>query len=529
MSLKGSERIRFSVFLCQSFSPDGEIPEKSGTLCSFCLARLYGVMRQEIFSGKIVGQADFPSERRRAMRWMQPFGAALAMGFLFAWMESLFLDYGLLRRLATQGYEGDGAMLFLGFHAFAYLGAGLLSLGGFPKKGFRGLPFLGVLCMLSLPLSMWSPVAESSLAVPLAGVILAAVGSALLFGQWGTFLSTFAPGDVALVFGLSPFAALFLMRFGAALDPRLLILGAPLFGGALFLVMHGELGEEEEQLTPLPNFPLWRLSLFLFCFYAAQGFLLSLMPVLFTPSVPRTGQAAAWIHPCAALAGALAFRHWPRVNLGNFYRGAFPFIAGALFLLFFSPFTNISRLFLEGGLTLLDLYAWLLLIYHASRRGHRRGAVVNWGLFLMIAAGMGGHIHLLFGEKSPLLSGEPYLVSVVLMGILLLLMVLALWDVREVPLRWSGKELPVAEPEDREPAKETPPDKEEEMRRRLKLMEFGLTRQETEIALLLLKGLKDMNICSLLYISQNTLKYHLRNIYRKTGSGNRRELKSSFE
>ncbi len=245
------------------------------------------------------------------------------------------------------------------------------------------------------------------------------------------------------------------------------------------------------------------------------------MPVLFPPSLPRTGQAAEWIRPCAALAGALAFRHWPRANLGNFYRGAFPFIAGALFLLSFSPFTNISRLFLEGGLTLLDLYAWLLLIYYASRRGPRRGTVMNWGLFLMVAAGMAGHIHFF--------SGEPYLASFVLLGILLLLMVLVLWDGREVPLQWSGEGPPIAEQEYREPAKEAPPEKEEEMRRRLKLMEFGLTRQETEITLLLLKGLKDMNICSLLYISQNTLKYHLRNIYRKTGSGNRRELKSSFE
>ena len=72
-------------------------------------------------------------------------------------------------------------------------------------------------------------------------------------------------------------------------------------------------------------------------------------------------------------------------------------------------------------------------------------------------------------------------------------------------------------------------EKEEEMGRRMKLMEFNLTRQETEIALLLLKGAKDLNICSLLYISQNTLKYHLRNIYRKTGSSNRRELKNILD
>jgi len=85
----------------------------------------------------------------------------------------------------------------------------------------------------------------------------------------------------------------------------------------------------------------------------------------------------------------------------------------------------------------------------------------------------------------------------------------------------DGGDMGDADPEQKE--------KEEEMGRRMKLIKFNLTRQETEIALLLLKGAKDLNICSLLYISQNTLKYHLRNIYRKTGSGNRRELKNILD
>lgn len=79
------------------------------------------------------------------------------------------------------------------------------------------------------------------------------------------------------------------------------------------------------------------------------------------------------------------------------------------------------------------------------------------------------------------------------------------------------------------PHEESALEKEEEMLLRMKLMEFNLTRQETEIALLLLQGLKDRNICLLLYISQNTLKYHLRNIYRKTGSANRLELKNNVD
>jgi DNA-binding CsgD family transcriptional regulator len=60
---------------------------------------------------------------------------------------------------------------------------------------------------------------------------------------------------------------------------------------------------------------------------------------------------------------------------------------------------------------------------------------------------------------------------------------------------------------------------------REKLTHFGLTSRETDVALLLLRGFRDASICASLFISRNTLKYHLRNIYRKTETGNRRELR----
>lgn len=53
-----------------------------------------------------------------------------------------------------------------------------------------------------------------------------------------------------------------------------------------------------------------------------------------------------------------------------------------------------------------------------------------------------------------------------------------------------------------------------------------LTPREKEIAILLYKKLSNKEICELLCISNNTLKTHLRNIYRKTGAANRKELRS---
>lgn len=61
-----------------------------------------------------------------------------------------------------------------------------------------------------------------------------------------------------------------------------------------------------------------------------------------------------------------------------------------------------------------------------------------------------------------------------------------------------------------------------EMSIRLQLAPFSLTKKETEITLLLLEGLKRDEILENCEITNNTLKTHIRQIYRKlsvTGRG----------
>ncbi|MGD8751807.1 MAG: response regulator transcription factor, partial [Anaerolineales bacterium] len=50
-----------------------------------------------------------------------------------------------------------------------------------------------------------------------------------------------------------------------------------------------------------------------------------------------------------------------------------------------------------------------------------------------------------------------------------------------------------------------------------------LTERELEILKLVGKGLSNRNIAEQLFISENTVKYHLRNILQKTGAQNRTE------
>ena len=58
--------------------------------------------------------------------------------------------------------------------------------------------------------------------------------------------------------------------------------------------------------------------------------------------------------------------------------------------------------------------------------------------------------------------------------------------------------------------------------------EKGLTRRETEIGLLVVNGYSNRRIAEELYISEFTVKKHLTNIYEKTGTSGRKELKQKL-
>ena len=112
----------------------------------------------------------------------------------------------------------------------------------------------------------------------------------MLFGRWGVLLSTLIPDDVAVVYGLSPLAATFFIRFFTAWDVSFLLFAAPLLSLALLWGAGGVGAEETEQLSPLPDFPIWRLAVFLFCFFVVHGPLPSLLPPLFPLGVSRGRQ-----------------------------------------------------------------------------------------------------------------------------------------------------------------------------------------------------------------------------------------------
>ena len=57
-----------------------------------------------------------------------------------------------------------------------------------------------------------------------------------------------------------------------------------------------------------------------------------------------------------------------------------------------------------------------------------------------------------------------------------------------------------------------------------RLSDFGLTRRETEVAMLLLDSKSRDEIADLLFISMGTVNTHCTNIYKKVGCGSAKEL-----
>lgn len=464
---------------------------------------------------------------------------SLGLGILFAWMQSIFLDASLFLSSAGRARGGlDFIAFFLAVHALTYLTRAWSASENIFHTAPRILYLSGAGMMVIFPLSMvlgaFLP-DSSALPAVAAGLLFSASGSALLIAQWSERLSTFQSEDVALVFGLTPLAAALLIFLSSPLNSFFFLGGVPLLSALLFYFLEKEDIQREElsAAEDPPELPFWRVGLFLFCFYGANGFLMSVFPEVF-PS-PRVNHVADLIRTFSALGVAAIFRYYPRANLSNFYRGAFPFLAFALFLFSFSPFRHISRLFFEGGLAFLDLYSWLLLFFVASRAGRRRTSVINGGLFLIVLASAASHLHLLLKGNMGFWPGESSLTTLMFLTLLVLLLLIALWDGHGLLLQWNevtsagvrGEAETNTSGEGMTPSAQKD-EMEAEMGYRMRLLQYNLTRQETEIALLLLDGNKDSSICSSLFISRNTLKFHLRNIYRKIGIANRTELKKEI-
>lgn len=230
----------------------------------------------------------------------------------------------------------------------------------------------------------------------------------------------------------------------------------------------------------------------------------------------------------AAMA-ALLVRFLPRYELGILYRPTLPLL-GIGFLLFFSKWGNqltvMPFLLLQAGFALFDMYTWLLVVYVAKRHA-RPAAVCSIGLFLITVAIFGGNmaftmLNFWWGDRF-------YVPSLALTaGILSLLSALVFSNTREDYADHDIFESDAAKDHafaDEETDAQIP----HMDTRGGYAINAALTEREKEVLSLLIKGRSARVIGETLNVSANTVKFHIKNIYEKTGVKNRQTLLDLFE
>jgi DNA-binding CsgD family transcriptional regulator len=166
---------------------------------------------------------------------------------------------------------------------------------------------------------------------------------------------------------------------------------------------------------------------------------------------------------------------------------------------------------LQTGFALFDLYTWIIFVYLASR--HRFPlSVIAWGMFLITSTIMTGEFLFTRIFSEIIISmNETAIISL----LATLLMFIGTVVFRVDPKTFAGWHSPA------EPIK---PNQDETNYSSQFALQYKLTSREKQILELLLEGRNNPYIRESLNISNNTLKTHLRNVYRKLSINDRQEL-----
>ena len=165
-------------------------------------------------------------------------------------------------------------------------------------------------------------------------------------------------------------------------------------------------------------------------------------------------------------------------------------------------------LFIQSGFALFNIFDWICLLFVASLFPRKsRPLVAGAAIFIWTASTcVGMALPDTVMTSLALASGEHPAVLATVAGVLLSFAWLL------TPERIGPVSRQAAQPRPRQMTQEGLGDS------------FGLTRQERIIFELLADEMKNTEICTSLNIAENTLRTHLKSIYRKTGIGTRKQL-----
>lgn len=373
------------------------------------------------------------------------------------------------------------------------------------------------LLLLLPPFGMlWAPLKILALLLP-------AFGAALLFCQWLTLCARFTPRLFLLLYCLSSLVSM----TGASLITRTapLLHSLPFLSTGLLLLTSRRRG----WLPEGENYASSTLSSREGTGILVFALLMNGIPIIAESYFPQTALISSKVLNDMAMLFALTillillYLRKP-LSYRNLLMGALGFWGAGI------PLTGISvstALFLiSTGCILFECSFWMLMLQFAiGSLNPARLICIGTSLitFAMIAT------HTLLDLLIPigintLAVQSGFALFIGLASMLFIFLPRAILDVPAVAS--AAVSNPVGLPQKIPPTSSTC---SRELRLKDHFESLGLTRQESRIALMLLDGLDDTGLCEKLFISKNTLKYHIRNINRKLGIATRRELPSLAE
>ncbi len=424
---------------------------------------------------------------------------------------------GTFLSLARWGTSLSGR----GFRAGLWIAAGLMSLVWLPDgTRLREIPLLGPLLFLTLP----------------------AVGSATQLAAWEWRLCDAPFPRQALAFGLAcavrTGGILLVLLLFPPLLPALAIF-LPFLGAFLWTPPGGDPGAPSPLPRPGATLPP-RLALRAGSFFAVSAMFLSVLLNCRTEPMALAQELSDPLYSLGALGVGSALLRLPGLELRRIHVWAEAFLVlGFIALAALGaerPLVPLALLQLGAGI--FGAYIFTLLLYLGNRAG-RGGAlpVVAMGQTALSGSTLLGMLLTRAAGPIALREGIPLVLASSLLGIGLLFFFGLLF--RDDRNTFAGYDLRSRDPDDgtsalREP--EEPPageaegddGKEEREALRLRLLRGELSRQEVRVALLVARGLTNEEISRELNITGNTVRTHLRNIHRKMGSGNRKELQEQI-
>lgn len=458
----------------------------------------------------------------------------IGLGLSIAWLWLFYLDGPLLDPLCDLWGIPPEA-LFLSFIVAHALNSITLAIG-FQRSSFLGqkLPLItsGILAALCPLLTALLPIVFPGYVSPLTAYILATLGGmsmSNLFAAWMEVLSLNRFGQSCMIVGIA-YAVASLMTIVSHALP--IVSGVALLLLCPLLSLHLLLQRQPDK-NPIQEYPKntififpKQLILLLIIIYMNGGILLHIITL--DSSYASTFYWSYLLYALICpLMGWILFRY-EDIDLRSLYRLILPtMLVGFLLLLFDEPFTkNAALLLLQADSAFLNMYTWLLFPYFA-RFSDRPAATCALGLAVMIASNILGLMLVKF--FSAYLFGSHTIQTVSIIACLLSALAIPLFPgEKETFSGWLTSAPPELDPaEIKFPLSSSAVSQEPNAP--LSINDLPLSTREIDVLLLLCKGRSGRYISEALNISNNTVKFHTRNIYSKLEVTNRQELLTLFE